>query len=168
MVVGKSASFWAMNETVLPANSEDLPPLLLSPQPGRQDNHTVTNLGKIKWVDYIMLTPEFGPNHPVHVHGRHFYVLGRGTGNFTWNTVEEAAAAMPGAFNLVNPPLRDTYLTLGEPGSWLALRRPSDNPGVWLMHCHILSHIQGGQSLIIQDGVDVLPPIPQKYRTGKF
>ncbi|KAH8810951.1 Cupredoxin-like protein [Xylogone sp. PMI_703] len=168
MLVGKSASYWAFNETILPENSEELPALLLSPQPGRQDNHTITTPGKTKWVDYIMLTPGFGPNHPVHVHGRHFYVLGRGTGNWTWNTVEEAAAAMPRAFNLENPPLRDTYLTLGDPGSWMALRRPSDNPGVWLMHCHILSHIQGGQSMILQDGVDVLPPIPKEYRTGNF
>lgn len=168
MVVGKSASFWSMNETVLPENTENQPPLLLSPQPGRQDNHTVTTLGKTKWVDYIMFTPGFGPSHPIHVHGRHFYVLGRGSTNFTWNTIEEAAAAMPDAFNLVNPPIRDTYLTLGDAGSWLALRRPSDNPGVWLLHCHILSHIQGGQSMILQDGVDVLPPIPREYRTGKF
>ncbi|CRG89866.1 hypothetical protein PISL3812_06905 [Talaromyces islandicus] len=168
MVFGKSATFLAFNETILPENTEELPPLLMSPQPGRQDNHTITTLGKTKWVDYVMLTPGFGPNHPVHVHGRHFYVLGRGTGNWTWDTVEEAAAAMPSAFNFVNPPLRDTYLTLGAPGSWLVLRRPSDNPGVWLMHCHILSHIQGGQSIILQDGVDVLPAIPQQYRTGMF
>lgn len=163
MTIGSEAIYWAFNQTILPENTEDLPPLLFAPQPNRQDNHTITVPSKHSWVDYIMLTPGSGPTHPIHVHGRHFYVLGRGTGNFTWATVEEASAAMPEAFNLVDPPLRDTFATLGAPDSWLALRRPSDNPGVWLMHCHIQSHLQGGMSVIIEDGLDGLPKIPDEY-----
>ncbi|ORY55894.1 multicopper oxidase [Pseudomassariella vexata] len=166
MRVDGQVIYWAFNETILPLNYDDVrPPLLFAPQPDRQDNHTITIHKNNTWVDYIMMVPGVQPAHPVHVHGRHFYVLGSGEGNFTWDTVEEAAAAVPESFNLVNPPLRDTIATpfAGPSGSWLAIRRPSDNPGVWLMHCHIQSHIQGGMSMIIQDGIDDLPAIPAEY-----
>ena len=41
--------------------------------------------------------------------------------------------------NLVynNPTRRDTALLPG--GGWLAIAFPTDNPGAWLMHCHIVS-----------------------------
>lgn len=163
MIVGSEAIYWAFNQTSLPENTEILTPLLFSPQPNRQDNRTITMASEHSWVDYILLTPGSGPTHPIHVHGRHFYVLGRGVGDFTWNTVEEACTSLPGAFNLVDPPLRDTFAILGTPDSWLALRRRSDNPGVWLMHCHIQSNLQGGMSIITQDGLDGLPKIPSEY-----
>jgi FtsP/CotA-like multicopper oxidase with cupredoxin domain len=164
MLIGSEAIYWALNQTILPETTEDQTPLLFAPQPNRQDNHTITIPSNHSWVDYIMLVPGSGPTHPIHVHGRHFFVLGRGVGNFTWNTVEEASAALPpGAFNLVDPPLRDTFATLGAADSWLVIRRRSDNPGVWLMHCHIQSHLQGGMSVIIQDGVAGLPEIPREY-----
>ena len=167
MLIGSEAIYWALNQTFLPSTTEDQTPLLFAPEPNRQDNHTITIPSNNSWVDYIMLVPGSGPTHPIHVHGRHFYVLGRGVGNFTWDTVEEASKAMPGALNLVDPPLRDTFATLGAPDSWLVIRRRSDNPGVWLMHCHIQSHLQGGMSVIIQDGVDGLPEVPGEYSSPR-
>lgn len=165
MVIGGQVIYWAFNQTILPLNSDDLNPLLFAPQPGRQDNHTITVPSGNVWVDYIMQVPGVQPPHPVHVHGRHFYVIGQGEGDFPWDTVEEARAVIPESFNLVNPPLRDTFPTpfAGPPGSWLVIRRQSDNPGVWFMHCHIQSHIQGGMSMIIQEGIDDLPTIPSQY-----
>ncbi|KAH7029094.1 multicopper oxidase [Microdochium trichocladiopsis] len=164
---------WAFNETSrLPDEVDNVTPLLFAPQPCRQDNHTITNPANA-WVDYIMLVSGKQPPHPVHMHGQHFYVIGSGSGEFTWATVDEAIKDIPGSFNLDNPPFRDTYptpmLTPSPPGSppgsvWLALRRQSVNPGVWLMHCHIQSHFRGGMSMIIQDGVNKLPKIPQQYR----
>lgn len=164
-VVGGQVIYWAFNQTILPLETEDLSPLLLSPQPGRQDNHTITNPPGGVWVDYVLQVAPLGPPHPMHIHGRHFYVLGQGVGPFPWADVAEAQAANASAFNLVNPQLRDTFPTppSGPAGSWLVLRRRSDNPGVWLMHCHTQSHIQGGQSMIIQDSVDTLPAIPTEY-----
>lgn len=159
--------YWAFNQTILPLDTEELSPLLLRPQPGRQDNHTITNPPGGVWVDYIMQVAPLQPPHPMHIHGRHFYVLGQGAGPFPWGSVAEAAAANASALNLVNPQLRDTFPTpvSGPTGSWLVLRRRSDNPGVWLMHCHTQSHIQGGMSMIIQDSVGTLPAIPTEYST---
>ncbi|KAG2241609.1 hypothetical protein Bca52824_096408 [Brassica carinata] len=64
-------------------------------------------------------------NHPIHLHGHSFYVIGYGTGNYDQQTAR---------FNLEDPP----YLnTIGVPvGGWAAIRFVADNPGLWLLHCH--------------------------------
>ncbi|CAJ2509182.1 Uu.00g142080.m01.CDS01 [Anthostomella pinea] len=158
---------WAFNVT----RDRDLdtagvaPPLLFAPRPGLQDNHTITVPSEASWVDYVMQVPVGQPPHPVHAHGRHFYVLGQGSGAFKWDSVAEAVQDVPELFNLVNPPLRDTFPTPASSleAAWLVLRRPSDNPGVWFLHCHIMSHLQGGMSMVIQDGTDDLPEIPKEF-----
>ncbi|KAH8668393.1 multicopper oxidase [Xylariales sp. PMI_506] len=160
------ANLWAFNVTHRPEHLENVIPVLFRPEPGMENNHTITVPSEADWVDYIMQVPAGQPPHPVHIHGRHFYVLGMGMGPFNWSSVDEAAAVLPpGTFNLENPPLRDTFPTppASTGPSWLVLRRPSDNPGVWLIHCHIMSHLQGGMSMVIQDGTDNLPAIPEEY-----
>ncbi|KAK6074963.1 multicopper oxidase [Seiridium cupressi] len=166
MKIDGTVNLWAFNATRRPEYLEDVQPFLFNPVPGLQDNHTITVPSETSWVDYVMQVGPGQPPHPVHVHGRHFYVVGQGTGHFNWSTTAEAALAIPEAFNLVNPPLRDTYPTppSGTGESWLVIRRPNDNPGVWLIHCHIQSHLQGGMSMVIQDGTDDLPEIPEEYR----
>ncbi|KXZ44185.1 hypothetical protein GPECTOR_71g546 [Gonium pectorale] len=74
--------------------------------------------------------------HPFHLHGHRFWVLGRGTGSFS----PELHGA---SLNTANPPLRDT-VTVAASG-WAYLRFRADNPGVWPFHCHILPHIFMGQ-----------------------
>jgi FtsP/CotA-like multicopper oxidase with cupredoxin domain len=96
---------------------EDQTPLLF------QDPSTVTASDLIlkttngSWVDLIIKTQ--GPlaqPHPMHKHSNKAYVLGKGVGNWTWNTVAEAAAALPAtAFNFQNPPLRDGVSLLPIP-----------------------------------------------------
>jgi hypothetical protein len=49
---------------------------------------------------------------------------------------------MTGQLNFNNPPRRDTA-TLPASG-WLVLAFPANNPGAWLMHCHIAWHISEG------------------------
>lgn len=59
-------------------------------------------------------------DHPMHLHGYHFYVVGLGFGNF--NPVRDM-----GTFNLVDPPQRNT---IDVPvGGWAAIRFVADNPG---------------------------------------
>lgn len=59
--------------------------------------------------------------HAMHLHGHHF---------------EVPASGWPG------PALRDTVML--DPGDTLALRFRADNPGRWLLHCHMLEHQVGG------------------------
>ncbi|XP_076946946.1 laccase-2-like [Bidens hawaiensis] len=95
-------------------------------------------------------------NHPLHLHGFNFYVVGQGTGNFN-------SATDPANFNLVDPVERNT---VGVPaGGWVAIRFRADNPGVWFMHCHIEIHLSWGLRMAwaVMDGKlpnQKLPPPP--------
>ncbi|KAL8191612.1 hypothetical protein R6Q57_028343 [Mikania cordata] len=95
-------------------------------------------------------------NHPFHLHGFNFFVVGQGSGNF--NSTKD-----PLEFNLVDPVERNT---VGVPsGGWVAIRFRADNPGVWLMHCHIEIHITWGLRMawLVMDGKfpnQRLPPPP--------
>jgi len=77
-------------------------------------------------------------NHPIHIHGYNFFVVGRGFGNYNPNTD-------PSLFNLADPPMHNT---VGVPkGGWAALRFKADNPGVWFMHCHLEVHTSWGLAM---------------------
>jgi FtsP/CotA-like multicopper oxidase with cupredoxin domain len=72
-----------------------------------------------------------GMDHPFHLHGHYFRVLGK-----------------PGALNLVDPAIKDTINvpTKGEVViQWLA-----DNPGRWFFHCHIEWHLATGMARVLE------------------
>ncbi|KAI3796488.1 hypothetical protein L1987_39159 [Smallanthus sonchifolius] len=90
-------------------------------------------------------------NHPIHLHGYSFYVVGYGSGNY-----DPQAAS----FNLVDPPYMNT---IGVPvGGWAAIRFVADNPGVWAMHCHLEMHFDWGLStaLIVKNGKGPMETLP--------
>ena len=64
-------------------------------------------------------------NHPIHLHGYSFYVVGYGTGNYNPQTAK---------FNFVDPPYMNT---IGVPvGGWAAIRFVADNPGIQFNACY--------------------------------
>ncbi|XP_078165868.1 putative laccase-9 isoform X3 [Carex rostrata] len=98
-------------------------------------------------------------NHPVHLHGYSFYVIGSGHGDFN-NTTD------PLSYNLVDPPYQNT---LGVPtNGWATIRFRATNPGVWYMHCHYETHAIWGMDVvfIVKDGnsteATMLPPPADK------
>ncbi|GAA0145124.1 oxidase [Lithospermum erythrorhizon] len=100
-----------------------------------------------------VVTPE---THPFHLHGFDFYVVGRGLGNF--DPIKDTPM-----FNLVDPSKRNTVNM--APGGWVAIRFVADNPGVWLMHCHLEIHSSWGMEMawVVRDGErqdQKLPPPP--------
>ncbi|KAG8388018.1 hypothetical protein BUALT_Bualt02G0081600 [Buddleja alternifolia] len=109
---------------------------------------------KLEFVlqDTNFLNPE---NHPIHVHGHNFFIVGRGFGNFD-------ASKDPKGYNLVDPPERNTVAV--PVGGWAAIRLIADNPGVWFIHCHLEEHTSWGLAMgfIVKDGEDpsqsVIPP----------
>lgn len=88
---------------------EDQTPLLFADPSTVTASDLVLKTNNGTWVDLIIKTQ--GPlaqPHPMHKHSNKAYVLGKGVGNWTWNTVAEAAAALPAnTFNFQTPPLRD-------------------------------------------------------------
>ncbi|KAH8927079.1 multicopper oxidase [Atractiella rhizophila] len=77
-------------------------------------------------------------DHPYHLHGFTFYVVARGTGELS------LADAANLEFNTTNPVRRDTVVIPG--GGHAVLRFANDNPGVWVVHCHI-AHLLFFQSV---------------------
>lgn len=65
--------------------------------------------------------------HAMHVHGHHFQVLGR-----SGSEVDEGR------------PWRDTFLIGPEQTTEIAF--VADNPGKWLLHCHMLEHAAAGMN----------------------
>ncbi|KAJ8764045.1 hypothetical protein K2173_004936 [Erythroxylum novogranatense] len=96
--------------------------------------------------DTSIVTPE---NHPIHLHGYDFYIVAEGFGNF--NPQKDTAK-----FNLVDPPLRNTAAV--PVNGWAVIRFVADNPGVWLMHCHLDVHISWGLAMVfvVENGVGEL------------
>ncbi|GMN47912.1 hypothetical protein TIFTF001_017075 [Ficus carica] len=102
--------------------------------------------------DTGIIAPE---NHPVHLHGFNFFVVGRGLGNYNPKKDQKS-------FNLVDPAERNT---VGVPsGGWTAIRFRADNPGVWFMHCHLEVHTTWGlkMAFLVDNGKgpseSLLPP----------
>ena len=50
--------------------------------------------------------------------------------------------------NFINPPQKDT-VSVPDSG-FVVMRFRADNPGFWLMHCHIDLHNHGGMALVLQ------------------
>ncbi|KAL6146114.1 hypothetical protein ACLB2K_056797 [Fragaria x ananassa] len=95
-------------------------------------------------------------NHPIHLHGFNFHVLAQGFGNY--DSVNDSKK-----FNLVDPQLRNT---IGVPvGGWAVIRFQANNPGVWMMHCHLDVHLPWGLAMAfeVENGPTLsstLPPPP--------
>ena len=102
----------------------------------------------------------------MHKHSNKAYFIGTGEGLFNWSSVAEAQAAVPEQFNLKTAGYRDTFVTSPINPSWLAIRYQVVNPGAFLFHCHIETHLEGGMAVALLDGVDAWPFIPRAYDGG--
>ncbi|KAH0844209.1 Laccase-1 [Fonsecaea pedrosoi] len=149
---------------------EDQTPLLFEDPADVEANDLIIKTQSGQWVDLVIRTQ--GPlaqPHPMHKHSNKAYVIGKGVGNWTWNTVAEAAAVLPaGTFNFENPPLRDGYTTTPNEvnSTWMVLRYQVTNPGAFLFHCHVQTHMAGGMAVAFLDGVDDWPEVPTEYADG--
>ncbi|KAB5575343.1 multicopper oxidase-domain-containing protein [Coniochaeta sp. 2T2.1] len=91
--------------------------------------------------------------HPVHWHGSDVVILGP-------NTTEFDPETSPSTFIYDNPPHRDVVII--PAGGWVAVAFRPDNPGAWLVHCHIAWHASSGLALqMIVQGDDILDAMGQ-------
>ncbi|KAF2233008.1 multicopper oxidase [Viridothelium virens] len=86
--------------------------------------------------------------HPIHMHGHDFVILDQSNASF------DASKALQ-SFNFKNPPRRDVALL--PAGGYLALGFQPDNPGIWLVHCHIAWHASSGLALQIFERTEAIP-----------
>lgn len=144
-------------------------PLLYDPHSVDElDEHLVIRTKNGSWVDLVIQVgshpdqPQEFP-HIMHKHTGKTWQIGAGDGIWNYSSVDEAMAAEPSRFNLVNPNWRDTFITSFDGPSWIVLRYQVTNPGPWLFHCHIEAHLAGGMAVAILDGIDVWPEVPPEY-----
>jgi FtsP/CotA-like multicopper oxidase with cupredoxin domain len=81
-------------------------------------------------IRFLIRNPT-GMDHPFHLHGHSFRVLGK-----------------PGALNLADPVLKDTVNVPSK--SELVVQWSADNPGRWFFHCHIEWHLAAGMARILE------------------
>ncbi|KAL4651684.1 hypothetical protein ACB092_01G178700 [Castanea dentata] len=128
----------------------EYPPVLFNFTADEVPDYTTTTIQgtKVKMFDYneeveivFQGTNVFdaSEDHPMHLHGYTFYVVGSGYGNFD-NVTD------PEGYNLVDPPKMNT-VSLPKKG-WAALRFKASNPGVWLWHCHLDRHLSWGMDTV--------------------
>ncbi|KAM6492586.1 laccase, multicopper oxidase [Amanita muscaria] len=79
-----------------------------------------------------------GSPHPIHLHGQTFDVV-RSAGNST--------------YNYANPVRRDV-VSAGIAGDNTTFRFSTDNPGPWIMHCHIDWHLNLGLAIVFVTDVN--------------
>jgi len=98
---------------------EDIPRSLWVPDPA-------TKVKVLKYNSTVQLVYQttnifVAENHPMHLHGYNFYVVGDGFGNYNPKTD-------PLKFNLVDPPQRNTVIA--PVSGWVAIRFRANNPGL--------------------------------------
>ncbi|KAK4126927.1 multicopper oxidase [Parathielavia appendiculata] len=101
-------------------------------------------------------------SHPFHAHGPHIYDIGSGPGKYDPEANNAKLAALK-----YRPVKRDTTMLYrygngtaapGVPAGWRAWRTRMSQPGVWMIHCHILQHmIMGMQTVwVVGDAAQVM------------
>jgi len=140
VTVGRTSNVfkWYMAATTFLVDWED--PTLL--QIYNDDTNFTTSSHVIEvdtadeWVYFIIETTNTVP-HPIHLHGHDFYILAQNTGTYSDDVT----------LTLTNPPRRDVAMLPGA--GYLVIAFQTDNPGAWLLHCHIGWHTDEGFALQI-------------------
>ncbi|KAJ3157608.1 hypothetical protein HDU86_003260 [Geranomyces michiganensis] len=104
--------------------------------------------------------------HPFHLHGHSFWDLGGGNG--TWNPgikVNVDRAVLRDTVTVY--PYRSAYfqtpLPAGSSCGWRRIRFVADNPGAWMLHCHIVAHLVMGMAESFIVGEKQIPPLPSNF-----
>ena len=104
-------------------------------------------LDHFKTVDIVINNLDAN-KHPIHIHGHKFQVIQL----VKSGVYDPATPSLPSP--MANPPRRDTIVIEG--GGYAVLRLFTDNPGVWLMHCHIEWHLQAGLAALLIEAPNMI------------
>ncbi|XP_072990289.1 laccase-15-like [Typha latifolia] len=124
--------------------ADDQPTRLLVPSMGTRVR--VLNYGARVEIVFQGTSLVLAEDHPLHLHGYSFYVMGRGFGNFD-------RKRDPLGYNYVDPPKKNTVEV--PRNGWVAIRFRANNPGVWYLHCHLERHLTWGMTtaFIVKNGI---------------
>ncbi|EKM75113.1 hypothetical protein AGABI1DRAFT_132563 [Agaricus bisporus var. burnettii JB137-S8] len=120
-------------------------PVLLQILSGARNAHELLPEGSVytvergKTVQVNMPSNLIGGPHPFHLHGHTFSVV---------------RSADSGHFNFFNPPKRDVVNTGMAEGDFVSIRFRTDNPGPWILHCHVDFHLDLGLAIVFAEAPD--------------
>ncbi|ETK87665.1 hypothetical protein F441_08082 [Phytophthora nicotianae CJ01A1] len=104
----------------------------------------------------IVLVNEQNEQHPFHLHGHSPWVVGSGQATLadvqsnTLSPLKLSGAMFRDVYTVPACPTDDTNACTGV--GYVVLRLEADNPGVWMIHCHIDWHLEGGLAMIFVEG----------------
>jgi FtsP/CotA-like multicopper oxidase with cupredoxin domain len=159
---GDAIVVWALNDFSLNVDWEE--PMLTYLMDGNSsfpnDFNVIPTVSEGGWNFWLIQqsSSALPIPHPIHLHGHDLFVLGQGTGTFD-------PEADFGDLNFATPPRCDTA-TVSACG-WLVLVFESNNPGAWLMQCHIAWHVSEGLAVQFLEAPDqiVMPDRGAYQRT---
>jgi hypothetical protein len=126
---------WYINNTTMQVSWKD--PILLQVYEQAQEfrsSDALIELPEANKYAYVVIEQQDATPHPIHLHGHDFQILSQGHGPFNSSNIQ-----------LINPPRRDVAM-LPAVGH-LAIAFQTNNPGIWLLHCHIGWHASEGLAL---------------------
>ncbi|KAF8076151.1 laccase 2 [Lyophyllum atratum] len=129
-------------------------PVLLQIMSGAQNAQTLLPAGSVyglppnKVIELTIPGGAVGSPHPFHLHGH------------TFSVVRSAGSS---SYNYANPVQRDVVST-GFAGDNVTIRFKTDNPGPWILHCHIDWHLEIGLAVVFAEDMPTValsdPPTP--------
>lgn len=126
---------WSLNSTTMIAEWDHPSLLKLGHNVSFTESNAVIHVPKKDaWV-YLAIETELDISHPIHLHGFDYHILAQGVGPYGSNV----------KLKTDNPPRRDTALLPAK--GHLVIAFLTNNPGVWLLHCHIGWHAAEGFSM---------------------
>ncbi|KAJ5351712.1 hypothetical protein N7452_000686 [Penicillium brevicompactum] len=155
--------FGYFNQTTWKPQKDPPGPLLYLPRSKWDKNQLSISTGPAPvWVDLVINNLDEG-SHPFHLipqHGHSFYILTTHQSEYGWGSfnpfvdkVPPHLSQSPGRdtttelYDLSRAALRDTVQIPSR--GYAVIRFKASNPGVWLLHCHILWHSVTGMAMLI-------------------
>ncbi|EEH49915.2 uncharacterized protein PADG_05994 [Paracoccidioides brasiliensis Pb18] len=135
-----------------PQSTPRYPLIALDPHDWDKNQLAISTGSKPVWVDLVINNLDEGA-HPFHLHGHDFFVLTLHAATQGWGSYNpfdphpRHQQFRPSSKDLEKAVLRDT-VQIPQRGH-AVLRFRADNPGVWLLHCHILWHLAAGMAMVI-------------------
>jgi laccase len=103
----------------------DSTPLMIYETPSKGTEVKVLEYNSTVEIVFQGTNVAAGTDHPMHIHGTSFYVVGWGFGNFDKDKD-------PLRYNLVDPPLQNTIAV--PKNGWSVIRFKATNPGKYKEH----------------------------------
>ena len=128
-----------MSQQIIPATEEDLFGRRVGGLGNPEQSHGApcrVSPAATSSLKYRLTAPLNSIAHPIHLHCHDFWVLAQASGSWDGTT---------DSFQTINSPRRDTAVLPAQ--GHLAIAFRLDNPGTWILHCHIVWHASQGLSL---------------------